>query len=503
MSSGADVRISPLGQSSRQVSCVSASPSLVTTYLRDVSDPATNFSPIEKQAFGGVAIGTYIIALGLIRLGFYSRILENTPPVKPLAQLMSDDGSPSSRWTLIYAGIQGAIARGLVESSQQSAREEALAMGREAEAMVRRMHTAHPAMSTAMRLVLQLLSVGSILFQSKQLVSAFDQSDGAMRILRTNKLRDPHHHAVMTWALSCHGRWSTAVGRMPEALNGCQETQVHIFWVPSKLQKRLHAMHFRLLQGLLLRRRTYDVLEYWDESWPLSDYASVTDAARDCFKMSPVHHGFFLGDSLSSQAWGFYNKDLDHPGRPAKFELEALLRFDAYKDFQHPRAHFQAIRSLCMLTLYRATAGDLSGAAKACEEALNRTRSSNYQLRRAILVEAAGWANDHGNYLLTCGKMEDGARLKATAWKMRTLLLEICIANGEDQSVFAAGFKPPTYGIQDDRKVAQEAILGGLPDAPSPAENAEPVASILEEIQAPPSEGSLTPSGKLEPLPGV
>lgn len=466
-------------------------------------ESASKFTPIEKEAFGAVSIGAYIIALGLIRLHFYERVLETAPPFEPLARYLSNDGSPSSRWTIIYGGLRGAIARGLNRNHREGAAEEALTTGREAEATIRKMHQVHPAMSTATRLVLQSLSLGSILFDAKQLVSAFDQSDGAMRILRTNKLRNPHHLAVVTLALSCHGRWSTAVGRMAEAVNGCQETMVHLFWVPVKLQKNLYEMHYRLLEGLLLRRRTYDVLEYYGDSWPLRDYAEATDVARECFNISPVHHGFLLGDCLSSQAWGFFNKDPDHPERPAKFELEALHRFDAYKDFQHPRAHFQAIRSLCMLTLYHATAGDLEASAKASEEALRRTRSSGYQLRRAILVEAAGWANDHGNFLFTLTQMEDGARLKAVAWRLRALLLEICIANGEDQSVFAAGFKAPTQGIQDDRKIAAAAHLETASLLPVSHANEESATTAIRDDEVSPSEGSITPTGKLESPPEV
>jgi tetratricopeptide (TPR) repeat protein len=452
----------------------------------------------EREAFGGLLIGAHVASLALIRLKDFEQALLTARSAEPLARYMSKDGSPSTRWTLIYGGARGAIARGLMKDPREGAKEEGLATGREAEDIIRKMYKVHPAMSTATRLVLQIINLGTVLFESKELVSAFDQAEAAMQILRQNKLRDPHHLAVVTWALSCHGRWSTAVGRMAEAVNGNQETMVHIWWVPSKHRQRLTQIHVPVLDTLLLRRRTYDILENFGDPWPLGDYYKTTDNARDCFKISPIHNGFLLGDCLSSQAWAVFNKNPDYPEKPVKLELEALQRFDWYKDYQHPRAHFQAIRSLCMLTTYYATAGDLDKASEACEKALDRTRRANHTLRRAILVEAAGWVDEHGLRLIKDGRVEDGARLKATAWKLRSLLLEICVANAEDESVFSGGFRPPTQGVQDDRNSMPD-IAEVLPLPPSPIPGGENVQIPQADDGNTVNEGSSTPTAAVRP----
>ena len=456
-------------------------------------DSSARFSAPEREAFGGFLIGAHVAALALIRLKDFAQALLTARSAEPLARCMSNDGSPSSRWALIYGAVRGSIARGLVKDPREGAKEEGIAISREAEGIIRRMYKIHPAMSTATRLVLQIINLGTVLFESKELVSAFDQAEAAMQILRQNKLRDPHHLAVVTWALSCHGRWSTAVGRMAEAVNGNQETMVHIWWVPSKHRQRLTQMHIPVLDTLLLRRRTYDILETFGDPWPLSDYFKTTDSARDCFKISPVHYGFLLGDCLTSQAWAVFNKDPDHPEKAVKLELEALQRFDWYRDYQHPRAHFQAVRSLCMLTMYHTTAGDLNKASQACEDALDRTRRADYALRRAILAQAAGWADEHGLRLIKDGRVEDGAQLKSTAWKLRTLLLEICVANGEDEGIFSGGFRPPTQGVQDDRSDVPHIteVLPPLPPSPTPSQEDPQITQSNDGNTV--SEGSSTP----------
>lgn len=456
----------------------------------------------EREAFGGLLIGVHVASLALIRLKDFEQALLMARSVEPLARYMSKYSSPSSRWTLIYGGIRGSIARALLKEPREGAKEEGLATGREAEDIVRKMYKVHPAMSTAIRFVLQIINLGNVLFESKELVSAFDQAESAMQILRQNKLRDPHHLAVVTWALSCHGRWSTAVGRMAEAVNGNQETMVHIWWVPPKHRERLTQIHVPVLDTLLLRRRTYDILENFGDPWPLSDYYKTTDNARDCLKISPVHNGFLLGDCLTSQAWAVFNKDPDNPEKAIKLELEALQRFDWYKDYQHPRAHFQAIRSLCMLTAYYATAGDLEKASEACKEALGRTRRADQTLRRAILVEAAGWADEHGLRLIRDDRIEDGARLKATAWKLRTLLLEICTTNGEDGNVFSGGFRPPTQGVHDDRNNVAD-IAEALPLPPSPIAGGENAQITQTDDGKTVSEGTSTPTAALHPRPSM
>ncbi|KAF8320001.1 hypothetical protein DL93DRAFT_1920936 [Clavulina sp. PMI_390] len=400
------------------------------TFNAKPSSEAT-FPPLQKEVFGGVVITCYLVNLAFIRLSNWTPLKKNGEAMLEIANALSSHGNPSCKWTLVLAGVKSTMARGWSYVRPKTmppdeAFERAFQLAQQAEDLMTAMHQAHPAITTTMRRVLALLSHGGVLWKAKRLTDAFEKAQQTMPLLRQNKPRDGHHCIFITWALSCFARWSTCLGKYPEGLNGCQEALVHNLWCPSEhLKDAILDMVWLPLEAILLRKRTFFILETRFRVWPLTDYAEATDKAREACIGGAFYNSFLLGDLLSSQAWAIFNKDPKRIKTPARLEQEAFHRFDMYRAFQHPRAHFQAIRSLAMLSLYRATTGNLAGARDACDEALQRIKEAELKVRFGAFIEVVVFVNDLSNHLLLDGRMEDGARLRATAWKIRELLITI------------------------------------------------------------------------------